>query len=698
MTIWLGEDTKEGGEVLLKVMPPALAADPVEASAFLSALLPYRGLKHEHIVPMLDVIKDAGLITVVYPDILGKTASQMLEERAGKPFNHTEIKKWISQLCEALQHAHEKTHLAHQDLQTGRLIIDEKGKLLVADFGLARIMADWGARNGWEPSLHELSYRSPQSLGGLAGCADDIYSLGVIIYELLTGHMPFSGQNLQRQVKEVMPTALNAARSAAEGVTPAPARWEATVAKCLEKTPEKRPRSPRDVAGGLGLIAGEVQAASAKKSSKDWMLYAGAGLTFALFAAGLALWYFLVLVPDRKAQAAEAARIEEERRKAQEAEVQRLQAEMEAARSAKEAAAAEERMREEEARRVKEEADRLARARGSVRIATNPPGATVTVAGVSATTPADLAGVPIGPQTMVVELPGFHPVRQEVVVKDSALVDAGVVELKRQTGGLTIVSTPPGAAVYQQGKRLGVTPLVLKDLPTGKQIFELHYPGFYSVVIDGQVVYGRDAQISAQLAMAPGPRPGANFTNDRRMAMVWVPPLNGWAGRTEVTQEQFLEVMGSNPSAFPGARRPVDSVSWREADEFCRRLTAAGRSKGAIPPNLTYRLPTELEWEALAADARMPAARTGTGGKVQAGTHEAGQGPPNRFGLHDVRGNLWEWCADPYQGNPALRVLRGGSWMNHGQGASAPDRDFNGIDDRGNHRGFRCILKYDIPD
>jgi formylglycine-generating enzyme required for sulfatase activity len=82
-----------------------------------------------------------------------------------------------------------------------------------------------------------------------------------------------------------------------------------------------------------------------------------------------------------------------------------------------------------------------------------------------------------------------------------------------------------------------------------------------------------------------------------------------------------------------------------------------------------------------------------------AGTLPVGSTAANPAGLHEVRGNVWEWCADPYQGNPDLRVLRGGSWMNHGEATgNAPDLDFNGVNDRGNHRGFRVILKYEMPE
>lgn len=697
-TIWLAEDTRQDGQVIVKLLPARLAEDATEAEAFLAALLPYRNLKHDHIVPILDVIKETGLVAVVMPDILGKTLLQHLQEKPEKAFHPPEIKSWVRGICDALQYAHEKNHLAHLDLQTSRIIVDEKGKVLVVDFGLARLVSDWAHRHGGEQDAQDLMYRSPQSLAGLPGPSDDIYSLGVILFELLTGQLPFNSQNVARQIRDVVPPALNVARAGVgSGLPPVPTRWETTIAKCLDKKAEMRPRSAHELAGMLGLTAMPAEKRQHHHSLltlRGWKLYAAVAALFLFICGGLTGLYLAVIKPRMDAKAAEAARIAEEQRRAQEVEEQKRRAEQEAADLARQAAEAAEKARLEQLERERQEADRLARARGVVRISSVPPGATVTVAGRTGTTPAEIPDVPIGPQVVLVERAGYRPVRVEAVISENQTWDGGVVEMVQQKGSVQITSVPSGALVYSKGNNLGATPLSLTDWPAGRHLFELHHAGFYPVTMESVVQDGQEARINARLAPAPGPRPGTNFTNGRRMAMVWVPPLNGWASQTEVTQEQFLDVMRSNPSVFPGARRPVDNVTWEEAVEFCRRLTAAERSRGAIPVSLSYRLPTEKEWEALAADAPMPG--TGPGGGP--GTLEANRGPQNRFGLFFVRGNVWEWCADAYNLDEALRVLRGGSWMHHGQGSSAPDRDFNGVEDRGNHRGFRCVLKYQLPD
>ncbi|MBE3097052.1 MAG: SUMF1/EgtB/PvdO family nonheme iron enzyme [Planctomycetes bacterium] len=151
-------------------------------------------------------------------------------------------------------------------------------------------------------------------------------------------------------------------------------------------------------------------------------------------------------------------------------------------------------------------------------------------------------------------------------------------------------------------------------------------------------------------------------------------------GATEVTQAQYEAVMGTNPSKFKGPTNPVEMVSWEEAAEFCRRLSEKTRK--------TFRLPTEAEWEyayRAGSKTRFPFGDSesalgdyawygsNSGGK----TNPVAQKKPNAWGLCDMHGNVWEWCADWFgsyssgastdpqgAGSGGLRVVRSGSWRN----------------------------------
>lgn len=144
-----------------------------------------------------------------------------------------------------------------------------------------------------------------------------------------------------------------------------------------------------------------------------------------------------------------------------------------------------------------------------------------------------------------------------------------------------------------------------------------------------------------------------------------------WLGRFEITQAQWFRVMGTNPSQYKDPRKPVDTVSWYDVQDFISRLNE--QVKGQV-----YRLPSEAEWEY--------AARAGTaarysfsddpgalprygwvdhGGNV--GTRPVGQHEPNPWGFFDMYGNVWEWTADCWHDDYTERPRDGRAWAEAGQ-------------------------------
>ncbi|HEY3396101.1 MAG TPA: formylglycine-generating enzyme family protein [Armatimonadota bacterium] len=132
-----------------------------------------------------------------------------------------------------------------------------------------------------------------------------------------------------------------------------------------------------------------------------------------------------------------------------------------------------------------------------------------------------------------------------------------------------------------------------------------------------------------------------------------------YLGTTEVTQEQYQKVMGSNPSVFRAPNHPVDSVSWDEAMAFCQRLSAQAAEKAA---GRVYSLPSERQWQFAAragSDSLFPygnddetkiatvaVCRDSYTDARPTATGPAGGKQPNAWGLYDVLGNVWEWCLD----------------------------------------------------
>ena len=180
---------------------------------------------------------------------------------------------------------------------------------------------------------------------------------------------------------------------------------------------------------------------------------------------------------------------------------------------------------------------------------------------------------------------------------------------------------------------------------------------------------------------------------------------------TECTQRQWEMVMGRNPSAFKGPDRPVEQVSWNDAVEYCRKLTVKQRDEGLLPVGWEWRLPTESEWE-YGARAGTAGARPGEldaiawhSGNSDSVTHAVGGKQANAWGLHDMLGNVWEWCSDWYGDYPtgsvtdprgpssgSNRVSRGGSWNFDAEYARSASRTRFPPGLRSVNLGFRPVL------
>jgi eukaryotic-like serine/threonine-protein kinase len=196
-----------------------------------------------------------------------------------------------------------------------------------------------------------------------------------------------------------------------------------------------------------------------------------------------------------------------------------------------------------------------------------------------------------------------------------------------------------------------------------------------------------------------------------------------YMGRYQVTQEQYLKIIGKNPSKWPDVKLPVERVSWNDAQVFCQKLSAKTGKK--------YRLPSEAEWEyACRAKTDTPfyfgetistelanydgnyVYKLGVKGVYRQKTTPVGSFPANGFGLHDMHGNVWEWCEDKwhenYQGAPTdgsawisendndYWLLRGGSWCSNPINCRSAGRSrLSAV--YGNYSvGFRVICAQDL--
>ena len=189
-----------------------------------------------------------------------------------------------------------------------------------------------------------------------------------------------------------------------------------------------------------------------------------------------------------------------------------------------------------------------------------------------------------------------------------------------------------------------------------------------------------------------------------------------WLGKCEVTQAQYEQVMGENPSRHRGTKLPVEMVSWHRATGFCVRLSKRERKAGRVPKGYAYRLPTEAEREySYRAGTQTPYFFGRNLGRAKDYgwysdnnnrlTREVGLKKPNAWGFHDMLGNVWEWCSDwliDYSDGPATdpwgantggrRAYRGGGHSFPGYYGRAAARSGGSHGQR--FVGFRLALVY----
>jgi serine/threonine protein kinase len=260
--VWLAHDEELERDVALKFLPDLIVHDAAVLSDLKHETKRCLELTHKNIVRIYDFVHDerSGCISMEYID--GDTLSSLRCDKERRVFETAELTDWISQLCDALDYAHNYAHIIHRDLKPANLMVNQRGELKVSDFGIARSVGDSMSQLTMQQGRSgTLSYMSPQQLEGERGThLDDIYSLGASVYELLTSKPPFYVGNIDRQIREKIPPSMAERRKEFEiEAEPIPAVWEEWVAACLAKDPTRRPQSVREIARQLHMPSPEAR-------------------------------------------------------------------------------------------------------------------------------------------------------------------------------------------------------------------------------------------------------------------------------------------------------------------------------------------------------------------------------------------------------------------------------------------------------
>jgi serine/threonine protein kinase len=503
--VWLARDEELGEDIALKFLPEVVRLDATSLEELKRETRRSRKLAHANIVKVYDFVSDGSSAAISMEFVDGDSLSGLRARQPHLCFEVREIEDWIRQLLNALVYAHEGARIVHRDLKPANVMVDREGQVKVTDFGISSSISESVSRVTVQRGTSgTLAYMSPQqAMGAMPSAQDDIYSLGAMLYELLTSKPPFTSSSsvaMLAQLREVVPPPMMHRRAelGIEG-EPIPEAWEQTIAACLAKEAGQRPQTMAEVAEWLGLRPAMVTTAvpvtpppttktiplpeppSPKRTGKGGLIAALVALALLLGGIG---YYFGIYIPQEQAREAAIAQQEAlEKEKEAEAEtaadaVKKAQLEADAQKAAEAAEALRTQQEQAEAEKEKQaqaaaaEAERLANARGGLMVKTDPEGATVTLGGTDVqTSPATFKDEKLGTYPIHITLDGYEPVDQTAEIKENEFTDLGTIALPHSKGSLQITTAPTGLdyTISQNGTVVssGQTPATVRDLPTG---------------------------------------------------------------------------------------------------------------------------------------------------------------------------------------------------------------------------------------
>jgi serine/threonine protein kinase len=694
--VLLTHDTVLGIDVAVKVVPDIVATDLEAVADLRKEVLRGMALTHPGVVRTNHLEKDESGVGIVMEYIDGASLTELKMHQPGGCFDPEQILPWIEQICDVLDYAHREARIVHRDLKPRNIMLTKAGKIKVADFGIAAVVSDSMSRHSMEGTVSgTLNYMSPQQAQGMKPShLDDIHALGATIYELLTGKPPFFRGNplmIQTQVINVVPPPMIRRRGELEvtGKAGIPSQWEATVAACLAKDPADRPQSALQVLASLHQSTSpDVDPATVAAIERASPIRSGG-----------------VQPPPSRPKT--------------------------------------------DARTTPSPISRCPTAPDTRRVEAAAPSPTVSPRLRYWAASLAIAAIAVGaPAFYYTHQPKQLPLAPEATsvpsLPSTSLPDKGSPQtIATAAAEKSHVEAIP-AETHQNGE--------LADSQAEEAASEDQPKTRLKRLEDAtKVQVGKAAELARRgLSKIANSTKDQPYENSLGMRFVAVPGtkvlFSIWDSRVKDYAAYSQEQTGVDPSwknqtvqgkaICPSEDCPVVAVSWEDANAFCEWLTKKERAEEWIGKDQSYRLPTDEEWSVavgLPKEKGTTPKEKETSGKIKrvypwggsyppkvavgnyadatakrafsdfpvikdyedgyATTSPVGSFPPNKFGLYDMGGNVWQWCQDLHDRTTNDRVLRGASWGFYDPvNLSSTTRKKDDPRNRYGSNGFRCVL------
>jgi tRNA A-37 threonylcarbamoyl transferase component Bud32 len=243
--VYEGKDVKLERKVAIKKMREELKMNLRNKAKFLEEAKRVAKLNHPNIMAIYDIVEEGDETYLVFEYVSGRTVEQMLNDM--RRIEESIAVKIGIEVCEALSYAH-KQGIVHRDIKPGNIMVSKTGEVKVMDFGIAREMSDTVSRLTGEMTSGTLAYMAPEQHLGKADERADIFALGVTMYEMLTGELPFSGPDFVLQKREMVYEKIS---DRTAGVSPV---LEKIINRCLQADKEKRYKTVEELKKELEKI------------------------------------------------------------------------------------------------------------------------------------------------------------------------------------------------------------------------------------------------------------------------------------------------------------------------------------------------------------------------------------------------------------------------------------------------------------